>query len=214
MAPAGSPLTPRPHSRPRNPAELCTETVAQRLQFNLVVHRYILILVFSCLACGSEVGLLDSHLSENTMIYGGTPTGPRDGAIAALLITSGDSAQPFCSGTLIAPRVVLTAAHCILPQFTATDGKVFFGELLESPLADYGQLIDVEATAIHPSYNAAGATNDIGLIALGTSPVSVVPIPHLSPARALSSADVGGEVRMLGFGLTEDPFLGTGPAVM
>lgn len=59
--------------------------------------------------------------------------------VVLVLFQTGDGFFNFCSGTYFAPRVVLTAAHCIPPQFVARV-SVYFGTNLE---ADIDQVFDI-----------------------------------------------------------------------
>jgi hypothetical protein len=59
--------------------------------------------------------------------------------VVLVLFQTGDGFFQFCSGSYFAPRVVLTAAHCIPPQFVART-SVYFGTNLE---ADIDQVFDI-----------------------------------------------------------------------
>lgn len=127
---------------------------------------------------------------------------------------SGDqvSIEPFCSGTLIAGDVAMTAAHCcdeagyfannfnpMEPGEVAVyfgDGPAFNGNTLN------GEFYAVSALEIHPSYNRNALHNDICLLRL-SAPSGVAPVPHLPAGQALSNADAGTNLDHAGFGYSD-----------
>ncbi len=98
------------------------------------------------------------------IVGGGAPQAEGVGRSVVTIIGSRGN---FCTGALIAPKLVLTAAHCVQPG--ATYKLVEYG-------ADRQPLLqDVKSVAIHPAFNmqamtAHRATADVALLQL-ESPV-------------------------------------------
>jgi secreted trypsin-like serine protease len=129
----------------------------------------------------------------HAIVGGGAPS--TDG-VARSVVTIVGSRGNFCTGALIAPKLVLTAAHCVQP---GADYKI----------VEYGadrqpSLQDVKAVAIHPGFNmqamqAHRATADVALLQLA------VP-PRAKTLAALGSPDipiaVGSRFSIAGIGVT------------
>jgi hypothetical protein len=147
-----------------------------------------------------------SGTAQGKIVFGTAPVKPHDDAVVALVLR-GSGGKPFCSGTLIGPKLVVTAAHCVEIGYDGNNGAVFFGDALAQPLENNGQLIEVAKAVSHPQFDSNILTFDIGLVALKEAPVGVMPIPHLVPALKLTADDEGKTLRLAGFGLTEEPFL-------
>ena len=84
---------------------------------------------------------------------------------------------PICTGTLIEPRIVLTAAHCVLNEGVYAVG--YGSDLLRS-----AKLQSVSATWKNPSYSARQMVNDVGLLLLEKS------IPWITPTPLQSSKEI------------------------
>ena len=115
-----------------------------------------------------------------------------DPAVVALM----DGGFFFCTGTLIRPKVVLTAAHCLYGS-TPENTTVFFGTDATDPSS--GTVAEVEALRGHPMYE--GGPFDIGILAL-KEPSTVNPIPLNE--RPLGGEMQGQDVRVVGFGTAVD----------
>jgi secreted trypsin-like serine protease len=98
------------------------------------------------------------------IVGGGVPSAE---GIGRSVITLVGSRGNFCTGVLIAPRLVLTAAHCVQP------GAIY--KVVEYGANKQPELQDVKNVAVHPAFNmqamtAHRATADVALLHLEAPP--------------------------------------------
>jgi len=98
-----------------------------------------------------------------------------------------------CSGTLIAPTVVVTAAHCYR---TGCHQRIFIGQDVAVP--DQGRVVRVANATMHPAYDPGSGSdfNDIMILVL-SEPVEDVTYRPIAAAGALQDAFA---VRLVGYG--------------
>lgn len=134
--------------------------------------------------------------SARAIVDGTEVTGdPAVVAIGARRIGCGDALGVRCTGTLIAPHLILTAAHCVKDPRLGSDLEVLFGSDATAPDA---RVQRVAAVHTHPDYQADGDAADLAILVLAeASPVPPVPLGSASLAGA-----AGRSVRIVGFGQT------------
>jgi len=141
-------------------------------------------------------------LAPALAITGGEPDGGRHPNVAAIAVqltqTIFGPYAPLCTGTLIAPDVVLTAAHCVQSlEFHAGIGdlvKVFvtFDEVyaIDPFHPDISNWVPVKSWHADPDYHLVGANphNDLGVLILNLAskpPQVVLPEPARLPTVGL-----------------------------
>ncbi|TMW64779.1 hypothetical protein Poli38472_011659 [Pythium oligandrum] len=107
----------------------------------------------------NPTGVNERKWRPATMVVGGRETAIQ-GYLVGLRLTK--ASENFCLGSLIAPKVVLTAAHCI---HDVQVGWVSVGSSDVSGEAD-GEQIKVKSTTIHPDFNLKTFRNDYAIIEL------------------------------------------------
>ena len=130
--------------------------------------------------------------SPSYAIVGGAA--PSNDGYANAVVTIIGSRGNFCSGSLIAPTLVLTVAHCVQP---GADYKIVEYDAKRTP-----QLKDVKRVAIHPGFQmqamlAHRATADVALLQLeipakGKTPAQLsAPLQPISPGAKFTIAGIG-----------------------
>ena len=105
----------------------------------------------------------------NAIVGGGAPSAE---GVGHSVVTIVGSRGNFCTGALVAPKLVLTAAHCVPPG-------------AEYKIVEYGadrqpSLQEVKSVAVHPGFNMQAmpghrATADVALLQLAAPPKGKTP---------------------------------------
>jgi hypothetical protein len=129
----------------------------------------------------------------HAIVGGGAPSTE---GVARSIVTIVGSRGNFCTGALIAPKLVLSAAHCVQPG-------------AEYKIVEYGadrqpSLQDVKAVAIHPGFNmqamqAHRATADVALLQLAAPPKGKTPSTLGMPNIPIM---IGSRFTIAGIGVT------------
>lgn len=142
-----------------------------------------------------------SILGGNPVFSGQFPT------VVAVVVGGGG----LCTGTLVAPDIVITAAHCVSPTVsglgsqeavTANTQVVFDGTDI---FKGGGTVVGARETIAHPAFTRPGQP-DIGIIRLDQKMDREFTPINLDP----SAAPVGISVTIVGYGINDSGQSGTG----
>lgn len=159
-------------------------------------------------ACGAPLpGEVDGEAGESDQaIIGGTTDNGDPSVVAIFAHAPGATSGSLCTGTVISPTAVLTAAHCVAPSTVGT-GQVF--EVITGTTLSLSNALKVASTTYDKAFNPNKLTagHDIGIVKLA-SPTTLKPIPFNK--TALSSSIVGKSVRLVGYGSNTHSNTGAG----
>jgi MYXO-CTERM domain-containing protein len=156
------------------------------------------------LAVGCAGGYAPVDAVHEEIIGGTIDTG--DPAVVLLYQTvKGVQGGSICTGEVISPHVILTAAHCTggeKPEEAAiSTWRVYLGADFNQATAD--DLLLVKEAHFNPDFRVANLAggNDVGVAILSNAlPPSIRPLPiNRTP---LSTTDKGKPVRFVGYGLS------------
>ncbi len=116
---------------------------------------------------------------------------------SAVAILEDDETPVMCSGSLIAPDIVLTAAHCLNPERPIV--AIGFGEAGQV-FGEPAFTVAPDECVAHPDYTGFGYT-DIAYCRL-SEPVTEVPIVPLLAGCEIDVLQPGQTVTIVGFGAT------------
>jgi Trypsin len=127
-------------------------------------------------------------ITDRRRVVGGLPTSEFPDCVAV-----GGSDHWCCTGTLVAPNVVVTAAHCHEGDCRS---RVLVGEDVNKP--EQAQVIEVKKAVAHPEYRPPDPTRDLAVLILAED---AKPEPRaVADAEMLEAA---GTVRLAGYGNTD-----------
>lgn len=177
-----------------------SRTIVNRLG---VRPRSALVALFAFCAAAVADGSTDRHSSKQyTRVVAGdiARTGSWPWQVALIKPRTrrthqGTGFRHSCSGTVIAPRWVLTAAHCV-DDLNPGDLKVLAGT---HDLGQGGRRIDVTAIRVHEDYTDVSGGSDIALLRLARAVgVASVDVPTADRSEALATP--GTLATMIGWG--------------
>jgi len=146
----------------------------------------VFIAALSLAGCVDEAPMTGAGTARAPIVNG--EIDPFDPGIVALTIRG----HAFCTGTLVSPRLVVTAAHCV-EEGDVADIRVQAGVRVGD-----GEAVGVLTAKVHDDY--VGSSHDIALLLLeDPAPARSWPLNH----TPFDSSFIGKQLRVAGYGATD-----------
>lgn len=170
------------------------------------VRRALTAAVICCAFAGLSLSAAEAAPTAQESIVGGEAGSIVDLPSLAFIEAADPRGSTFdCTGTVIAPRLILTAAHCA--ENLEAGGFTPASDYLVATGADDLRQVDrrdalrVESTHVYPEFDPGNLHGDAAILVLA-SPTSATPIP-LATSADIGLYAGGATVRLAGWGLTD-----------
>ncbi|XP_037873050.2 LOW QUALITY PROTEIN: chymotrypsin-2 [Bombyx mori] len=168
----------------------------------ITINKFLVFLIFSQVVYAfpkpeDDMSIFYKHADRNARIVGGTPAARGSHPHMVAMTKNFLIRSLVCGGSLVTPRTVLTAAHCIASVFSSgalsSSLRVVVGT---NQWNSGGQIYAVARNITHPNYVSQTLKNDLGLL-ITTSDVEY---NDLVRPIALNFIPSGFPVRVAGWG--------------
>lgn len=161
-----------------------------------MLHRALPALLVALAACGPLEDVEPDAVSRRTDAVVGGRASFADPEIFLLYIRYSGGGAAICSSTLIAPRTLLTAAHCL----EDSPSRISATNKPSMELADGTDFIPAKSWRAHPSFRATatGIFNDVAAVELAREPFAPTKAWNTTPEDDLKRKPI----RVVGYGLT------------
>jgi hypothetical protein len=148
-------------------------------------------------ACGDQGPVTGPAALGQPILEGTLDTG--DPSVVEFVALVSPVAAAVCTASVVSPRVLVTAAHCI---YEAPGGvyTIFLGAA--NPIVDPRQLIRIQSYALDPQFDNAHSErgHDLAVLVMA-SPLPLAPVPL--NRRPLTQDMVGRNARYVGYGAND-----------